>query len=360
MCYVTIFFLVGLSIHESRTFVWAGQRLVVPTWAISAELAARYATTWLALLLITKAVARRLGSHGWHDVARVLGAGITLAVLVVGALNAISCFVVPWGICTIDDQWLAIRLSALPGWLIASVSLIVAWSFGLKVKLFAEDEIRSNRLRGELADAQMAVLTVQLRPHFLFNTLQSIAALIHTDAPAAERMLGGLREMFQRSAELTETSVVSLADELALVRLYTDIEAVRFGDRLEISVDVDHVAEGASVPHLLLQPLVENSVLHAAARRGTGRVEVAAQVDPQREWLTLTVRDNGPGMTTVGASMGSGVGLTNTRARLQSQYGAKQELSIEDRSGEGMTVQMRFPYVEHTRRSQIPEVAMGP
>lgn len=343
--YAAVAFVIGVLAIERRTYTFAGKSAEVAPWVISMELAIRYAATWAVLLLATRWVAARLRSDGWRDAAAVAVAAAAYGLAATIFLNSMSCFVVPWAPCVIDRQWFGFRLIAFPRWSIVSLSLIHAWSLALKVRHFAQDEIRANQLRTELVQAQMVILSIQLRPHFLFNTLQSIAALIHSDTRAATRMLGGLRELFQTSMDLPESSLVSLADELALLRLYTDIEAVRFGDRLEITVEADDLALRGAVPHLLLQPLVENSVVHAAARRGAGRVEITASVDAERSALTLVVRDNGPGIGKAAGVAGTGVGLSNTRARLETLYGPRHTLSIDERSADGMTIRIRLPYV---------------
>jgi two-component sensor histidine kinase len=318
---------------------------VAPAWVVEVELAFRAATAWLGLVLATRWIAARVDHEGWTAAAKVVIAGLGLSVLTVAYLNVISTFGVPWGSRTLNAKWFAAGFIALGVWLIIAVALILAWNVALTAKSFAADAIRANWLRAELAQARMSTLTMQLRPHFLFNTLQSIVALIHTDPAAADRMLSGLRELFLRSMSTAESNLTPLVDEIKLLRLYTDIEAVRFGDRLEISIEVDQLSDSASIPHLFLQPLVENSLHHAVAVRGTGRVRVRAYSDPTRKWLILEVGDNGPGRQGRAANAAAGVGLSNTRARLETLYGSNHSLSIEEHDGEGTLVRVRIPLV---------------
>jgi two-component system, LytTR family, sensor kinase len=184
----------------------------------------------------------------------------------------------------------------------------------------------------QLAEARLHVLSAQLQPHFLFNTLHAISALVWEDPARADRLLVRLSEMLRltlRSGTRVETT---LDEEVALLRRYADIQETRYGDRLRVLIDVEPRVRDAMVPRLILQPLVENAIRHGVTRRITpGRVDVRAWEDAGR--LHLVVSDDGVGL---GATpRPDGVGLSITRARLRQLYGAAQrfELSAAPRGG---------------------------
>jgi signal transduction histidine kinase len=336
-----------------REFDLRGRTLTAESWMIGLELGIRYASLAVALVLVTRTLARRLPATGFRAATGVLFVGTLLGTLSLAFLNLMSCVVVPWGICTFDDQWLAGRFLALPTWLFISIGLLLAWIVAFQADNYAADEIRAHRLRADLAQARTGVLVTQLRPHFLFNTLQSAAALIHSDPPAAQDMIRGIRELFHRSSGVEGDALVTLAQEVSFLELYTKIESIRFGDRLAISIEIDDVARPALIPHLILQPLVENSIHHAVGRRGEGEVNIRAQVDRRRDWLTLVVADNGPGLNPSQMRSGSGLGVANTRARLEIFCGNAYSLDLLDRSDQGMTVTIKIPY------STDPEPVLG-
>jgi len=232
-------------------------------------------------------------------------------------------------------------LASLPLPLLLSTSLVLVGRAFAGAAGHRRDEIRADRLGADLVRAQLDALAVQLRPHFLFNTLQSVATLMHRDPAAAQEMLAGLRLLLERSTRAAEAQSLPLAQELELLRLYTDIESVRFGDRLAVEVAVGPGAGDALVPHLLLQPLVENAVRHAVATRGAGKIQVRAEAGGGM--LDLEVRDNGAGLAPGWREGPEGVGLANTRARLRTLYGDRHRFTLDSRPGEGVTVRIRIP-----------------
>jgi hypothetical protein len=178
----------------------------------------------------------------------------------------------------------------------------------------------------QLAEARLHVLSAQLQPHFLFNALHAISALIWEDQARAERLLARLSDMLRltlRSGTRVETT---LEEEVALLRRYAEIQEARYGDRLRVSFDVEPRVREALVPRLILQPLVENAIRHGVTRRiAPGQVDVRAW---EREgWLHLAVRDDGVGLD-VGVPVREGVGLTITRARLRQLYGPEQRFVL--------------------------------
>ncbi|MFY0533145.1 sensor histidine kinase [Nannocystis pusilla] len=197
------------------------------------------------------------------------------------------------------------------------------------------------QLSAQLAEAQLAALKAQLHPHFLFNALGSISELVHLDPDGADRMLVKLSALLRRALDVASTQEVTLAEELSFLQPYLEIEQVRFADRLTVCWDIEPQARAALVPHLALQPLLENAIVHGIApRAGGGTVGVAAWVVGER--LVLAVRDDGVG-SAGRVRAGVGVGLTNTRARLERLYGAAHRFTVSDVAGGGVEVMLELP-----------------
>jgi two-component system LytT family sensor kinase len=207
-----------------------------------------------------------------------------------------------------------------------------------------EEALRASQLEAQLAQAQLHLLRSQLRPHFLFNTLHAVSALMHRDVKAADRMVGQLSELLRASLERDGRQEVPLSEELDLLAPYLDIERTRFSDRLQVEVDVAPDARDALVPPLLLQPLVENAIRHGIApRRGPGRVWVRAARFGER--LSVEVRDDGLGPPAAGLEgLREGIGLGSTRARLEKLYGAAQALTLAANAPQGFAVSVSLPY----------------
>jgi two-component system, LytTR family, sensor kinase len=185
----------------------------------------------------------------------------------------------------------------------------------------------------QLAEARLHVLSAQLQPHFLFNTLHAISALVWEDQARAERLLARLSEMLRLTLRNGGQVETTLDEEMALLHRYAEIQETRYGERLQVRFDIEPRVRDAMVPRLILQPLVENAIRHGITRRITpGRVDVRAWQDAGR--LHLVVSDDGVGLGAQGPSR-EGVGLSITRARLRQLYGAAQrfEMSAAPRGG---------------------------
>lgn len=206
-----------------------------------------------------------------------------------------------------------------------------------------DNELRLARLEGQLTRARLQALNAQMRPHFLFNTLHTIGQLWRSGAnDAAEAALDNLGSLFHRVQNSTQASVVTLAEELAMVREYLAIEQARFRDRLQVMIEADDAALDWKVPPLILQPLVENAVRHGiSARSSAGRLRVMATVVDDR--LRLVVGDDGPGMDAVSPQPGSGTGLANTRERLFQLHGPHARLEIESTPATGTVATVWLP-----------------
>jgi sensor histidine kinase YesM len=202
--------------------------------------------------------------------------------------------------------------------------------------------LRASRLETRLARAQLDSLKMQLQPHFLFNTLHSVSALIHEDGEAADLMIARLSDFLRLVIVHAGEQEVALVEELEFLHRFLEIQQVRFQDRLHVSIDADPEALKGMVPNLVLQPLVENAIRHAVEPRATGgRVAVRAVRDGDA--LRLSVRDDGPGLGP-SSSPGTGVGIANTRARLEHLYGERQTLAIENHPDGGVLVSVTFPW----------------
>ena len=206
-----------------------------------------------------------------------------------------------------------------------------------------EREITAAQLQTQLAEAQLEALQRQLHPHFLFNTLNTIATLMHRDVHAADEMLVQLSDLLRLTLDRIGTQQVSLKDEVDFLKKYLEIEQTRFGDRLIVNIDIDPEVLDAPVPNLILQPLVENALRHGIGPRiGVGKVDVTAS--QSGELLTLTVRDNGVGLSPDKLNaFHSGVGLSNTRSRLENLYGDRHRFEFETPPGGGLLVTIVIP-----------------
>jgi two-component system, LytTR family, sensor kinase len=216
-----------------------------------------------------------------------------------------------------------------------------------------EEELKISRLKAELTQAQLQVteaqlqaLKMQLHPHFLFNTLNSISALLDEDVDAADQMLARLGDLLRLTLENSGAQQVTLQEELEFLRCYLEIERVRFHDRLAVTMHIEPETLEARVPNLILQPIVENAIRHGIASRiAPGEIEIRA--GRAGEALRLLVKDNGPGLQRSGAPNGrarEGLGLANTRARLQQLYGSAHRFEIADVPEGGLQVTIDMPF----------------
>lgn len=209
-------------------------------------------------------------------------------------------------------------------------------------------QAQAARLEAQLADARLTALRSQLNPHFLFNTLNAISSLVERDARGVRKMIARLGELLRHTLEETESQEIVLERELELLRRYLDIMEVRFQGKLEATITADEDVKRALVPNLILQPLVENALKHGvSASDGSGRVEVSAVRSGDQ--VVLTVRDHGPGPGE--AENDNGVGLTNTIARLDQLYKARQRFSLKPAPDGGSVAEIRLPYHEDPQRS---------
>ena len=202
---------------------------------------------------------------------------------------------------------------------------------------------RALQAEKSLAVARLDALRSRLHPHFLFNALNSVLPLVFRDREAAARTISRLEELLRRSLEADAAQLVPLSRELEFLEMYVEIQTTRFQDRLKVAFDVPPELSSARVPNLILQPLVENAIKHGvSAQPGCGRVEISAR--KEKGMLVLRVRDDGPGLGDAPRPGGSGLGLANTRARLEQLYGSDQRLHLENVAAGGLEVTLGLPF----------------
>ncbi len=229
-------------------------------------------------------------------------------------------------------------------WTLMTYSAIAGLSYALGYQRESQARaVKTANLEARLAEARLKTLEAELHPHFLFNTLHAISTLIHVEPDAADRMISRLSDLLRITFARSGAARVALQEELEFLQKYLEIEETRFQDRLSVSYDIDPDTLDAEVPRMILQPLVENAIKHGVApRNAPGRIRIVAARDG--ESLRLEVCDNGVGLSgSARARLHGGVGLSNTRARLECLYGAGHDLLFLE-TGEGLTVQMRFPF----------------
>lgn len=218
--------------------------------------------------------------------------------------------------------------------------ILFAWYAVDYYSKYRDREVRATQLEAQLSQAQLQALKMQLNPHFLFNTLNSVSSLMYTDVESADAMLARLSEFLRLTVDRDLEQEIPLDQELEFVRQYLEIEKIRFEKRLRVRIDVDAEARLAMVPSLALQPLVENAIHHGIApRREGGAIEIHAQREDGL--LRVSIVDDGLGRRNDARER---VGLANTRARLEQLYGSKQSLTLTDVAPRGLRVDIVIPY----------------
>jgi signal transduction histidine kinase len=286
-----------------------------------------------------------------ENALKALGFGLVVAPLQV-TLEAVVNNLIAWRALHHPTEEVLRRLASMPriiliesftGFVTYAVIVGCFYAFDYYQK-FRERELRAAQLEGRLAQAELQNLKTQLQPHFLFNTLHAISVLMQENVPAANRMLVRLSELLRMTLDSAGAQEVTLKQEMEFVQRYLEIEETRFQDRLSVKIGVDPAALDARVPSLLLQPLVENALRHGISRRGgAGLLEIRAQREGDK--LRLQVRDNGPGLQMdANGEMVKGVGLSNTRARLDQLYGSAHSFEIGNTVDGGVLVTVTIPF----------------
>jgi two-component system, LytTR family, sensor kinase len=228
--------------------------------------------------------------------------------------------------------------------LIIALLIVIAVHALLYYQNFRASELAQSSLKTQLAQAQLKALKMQLHPHFLFNTLHSISSLVLEDPPKANSMIARLGDFLRLTVDNSEQQLVTLKEETEFLRCYLDIEQVRFGDRLTVAFDLEPQTLSAEVPHLILQPVVENAIQHAIAPRAArGHINIEAK--HLNGLLRVAISDNGPGISSNAKLPGKKcVGLSNVRTRLQQTYGSDFRFELMNANHGGLTVVMEIPF----------------
>jgi two-component system, LytTR family, sensor kinase len=311
--------------------------------------------TWLPWALATPFVIR-LARHypiirgtSFRTVAVHLAAFTAISMVAEAVSAALQVLFNPWGnrrLPTFWDTWSTTLLYQVLIFLNAYALILTITYLVDSRQNIARQMTETARLNEELSKAQLSALRRQMDPHFMFNTLNSIAGLVRDHrSEAAVSMIVGLSEFLRRASEDSHRSQVTLAEEVEYLQRYVDIQKVRFEDRLQISVNIPHDLMSAQVPNLLLQPLVENAIKHGIAKRiAGGAVRVAGERRDGR--LYLSVYNDGPGFPEDWQSNGSGVGLGNLRTRLIILHGDSAEIRMEKAGTDGVEVLVILPLRE--------------
>jgi two-component system LytT family sensor kinase len=205
-----------------------------------------------------------------------------------------------------------------------------------------ETELQEERLKALAAEAELRALKAQINPHFLFNTLNTVAHLIRTDPPRAEKAVEKLAEVFRYALVAVEKDVVPLAEELSFVEDYLALEHERFGDRLLVNSAIAPDSLPILVPPLVLQPLVENALRHGRGPQGQVQLDLETYLNEQS--LVISISDRGPGLPThTTGRKGSGIGLRNVRERLERKYGPGFGLEVADNEPSGAKITITIP-----------------
>jgi two-component system LytT family sensor kinase len=214
-----------------------------------------------------------------------------------------------------------------------------------RLRIAQAQQLASAELQTKLAEAQLENLRLQLQPHFLFNTLNTISSVMYEDVQAADAMVTQLSDLLRLTLRTASSHEILLSQELQITRLYLEIMQRRFEDKVRVTYAVDPGLENSLVPQLVLQPLVENSLRHGLKESGAG-IDIAIGVKRDNGSLILKVADTGAGLGALDAEaiLNRGLGLANIRGRLEQLYGAGQTFSIANRAAGGAEVTLRFPF----------------
>jgi signal transduction histidine kinase len=353
-----IWTVIGLFLATQGYVVVAGRQLALadlagapqdPSWweLLRLSMAECYIWAGLAILIFWLGSRFPLDQKSWLRSCLVhLPASLLLAVAET-ALSVGANELLRWEIMKPTFSWKVLQFFFLAKlhqniifyWVILGASQAIAY-----YRKYRDRELRASQLEARLAQTRLQALKMQLQPHFLFNTLNAISALIHQDVELADRMIARLGDLLRATLENADVQLVPLRSELDFIAPYVEIEKARLGPRLTVDMRIDPETLGARVPNLLLQPLVENAIRHGIAPRAeAGRIEIKAH--REAGGLCLQVSDDGPGLPN-GGPLKEGIGMANTRARLQQLYGPDHQFTLTNGAGRGLTVTMTLPFRE--------------
>jgi two-component system LytT family sensor kinase len=337
-------FAVYMALQEHYTALIIGKPMA---WSYTIRGEFTYAYLWALLTPLILWLARRfpVDQRGWY---RVLPVHVAACILLSAVQKSILVFLVP----PMSPQWRVHDVASLAriilvgmdyGVMIYGIVLLVHYALTYYAH-YQEGRVRASQLETRLAQAQLRALKMQLQPHFLFNTLHSISTLVQEDPAAAEAMIARLSELLRLSLENNGVQQVPLSKELEFIESYLGIEQIRFEDRMQVSFDIEPQTLDAQVPNLILQPLVENAVHHGIGGGMGNRIEIRSRHAEGK--LILQVLDNGPGLGDPHASVqpGKGLGLANTRARLETLYGKAHDFVVRSASNGGVEAAILIPF----------------
>src|SRR6202050_3057880 len=322
----------GRLLYQGRPVEWDGYLVIL----LTAAEAWAFVTPFVWWLANRFPIERKTW---WRSVGLHLASSFCFALIEAVLFAGITpLFGLPWFPRNFAATFRAVvpidfHLNVIIYWSIVGVQHGVSYyrKFLERERLAAQLELRATQLESELTKATLSALKMQLHPHFLFNTLNAIVVMVRQRrVEEADAMLTNLGELLRQTLAGWETQEVPLRREVELINLYLDIQRVRFPDRLTVELSISPATLNALVPTLLLQPLVENAVRHGVSK-SSAPVTIALQSCLKNSLLEIQVCDDGPGVS--GESFANGVGLSNTRARLEQLYGERQSLRLCSRPG---------------------------
>jgi two-component system, LytTR family, sensor kinase len=236
-----------------------------------------------------------------------------------------------------------------------TVIVLLYYSFH-RYRMSQAEKLAAAELQTKLAQAQLENLRLQVQPHFLFNTLNTISSVMYEDVRAADAMITQLSDLLRLTLHASRSHEIPLAEELEITRLYMELMQKRYESKLRVTYSIDESLKNSLVPQLILQPLLENSLRHGM-KAGSAAMEISVAAHLEDGSLILQVRDSGAGIGEAGAAavFGRGLGLSNIRDRLAQLYGDGQQFSIVNRASGGAEVTLRVPLHTSTAVPQASE-----
>lgn len=331
----------------SQAYVAYNRREFILPWYKALFVDLTYAYTWAALTPLILYLSRRFRIEPPRLVGH-LALHLLASAVIAFATRLEHDLLLRYALGYFNEpiKWMAMlkQIYLLFDYGVMTYGMILIVSYAMDYhRRYREGELRTSRLEARLAQAQLQALKMQLHPHFLFNTLNSISALLHKNINAADSMIARLGDFLRLTLENSGAQEVTLREELEFLKCYLEIERIRFQDRLTVQMDIEAGTLDARLPNLILQPIVENAIRHGIApRSGPGFLGVTSR--HQDGLLQVQITDNGPGLPASGRITREGVGLANTQERLHQLYGAAYRLDLENAAQGGLTVTLEVPF----------------
>ena len=332
--------------YSSHLYVYHNMLGEPTTWQLQVAEAFANFGVWAALTPVILVLARRfpLRTSGWLAFAGVhLAAALVVSLVQVAVHTVLDLGFIhgQFNLQSMSNGFQALFARTYHFGLLVYAAVVAIHEVVLS---YRDQEVRASQLEARLAQAELQALKMQLNPHFLFNTLHAISALMHRDVRGADQMIARLSEFLRMAIESGNVQEVTLQRELEFLERYLEIEKIRFRDRLTVEMAIDPDTLDARVPNLVLQPLVENAIRHGISkRRGAGRIEIRAR--RRGDALELSVGDDGPGLSGMGSGgFTEGIGLSNTRLRLEQLYGDRQTFAARGRDEGGFEASLSIPF----------------